>query len=133
MQIGRCFEGGSLEKSEVALSAYVKKTRYFPELGATAQLVAVELAERGFVPVICRDGRLQALVGETRSVKLRHVRAGERRKLPVDARFHSIRGALDCLELPGKFVGVESEGEGGAEEVFLVPYEVKWPFRLFHR
>ena len=115
------------------MSGYVKKTQYFLELGTTAQLVAVELDELGFMPVVCREGRLHALLGESRSIKLGRVHAGERRRLALDQEFHSIRSALDNAGLDGRLVGVESEGTGDAETLCLVPYKLKWPFRLFYK
>jgi len=100
------------------------------KLGPTAQLVALELAQLGFVPVSKSGNLLYTLLGESRSVRISHVKATQSKTLRFDTEFNAIREGLDKVALSGRLICIGADTAEG--EIQLASYRIKWLYRLLY-
>ena len=115
------------------MSKYVKKTEHFGLLGPAAQVAAIDLHERGVTPVVLDGDVLHTVLHKSKSVKVSWTRAGITHKLDFGHEFQGIRKALDQAPIKTDIVCLESHQDADKEEVHIVGYEIRWPFRLFTR
>ena len=115
------------------MNQYIPKTEQYALLGPAGQIAAIELAQKGFKPVMLVGEKLHSLIGPSSSIRLCCAKAQAPFRLEGGHEFQKIRKAVELTPVKSGIIGIESRMDKETEQVYLTRYKIKWYCRLWAR